>query len=197
MEPEGLTNAFAALGAGIDAAVEDVGVPVFVIDRGGRIRYLNERARTCFGDARNRLFVDMLAPESQRPAQLAFARKLLGTERVSQAERWLRTPDGVVPAEVHAVAIESGERVVGVFGIAAPEPARGRIGRLPRDGLTPRQTEVLDQLARGMSTQQIAAALAVSPETVRNHVRGILRALGVHSRLEAVVEARRLGLLAD
>jgi DNA-binding CsgD family transcriptional regulator len=44
---------------------------------------------------------------------------------------------------------------------------------------------------------QIADALGISRETVRNHVRGILRTLGVHSRLEAVVEAHRRGLLGD
>ena len=56
--------------------------------------------------------------------------------------------------------------------------------------------EVLLHLAAGESTDQISAALHVAPDTVRNHVRAILRTLGTHSRLEAVVEARRLGLIA-
>jgi DNA-binding NarL/FixJ family response regulator len=42
----------------------------------------------------------------------------------------------------------------------------------------------------------MAATLGVSPETIRNHVRAILRALRVHSRLEAVAEAHRRGLVA-
>jgi two-component system response regulator DegU len=45
-------------------------------------------------------------------------------------------------------------------------------------------------LERGRSTMQIAAELHLSPETVRNHVRHLLRAFGVHSRLEAVAVAR-------
>jgi DNA-binding NarL/FixJ family response regulator len=57
--------------------------------------------------------------------------------------------------------------------------------------LTPRQAEVLRLLEHGRSTQQIADDLHLSLETVRNHIRGILRALGVHSRLEAVAVARR------
>jgi DNA-binding NarL/FixJ family response regulator len=56
---------------------------------------------------------------------------------------------------------------------------------------------VLGQLAGGMSTTQIADSLGIAQETVRNHVRAILRAFGVHSRLEAVVEARTQGLLSD
>jgi DNA-binding CsgD family transcriptional regulator len=61
--------------------------------------------------------------------------------------------------------------------------------------LTSRQQEVLALLAEGLGTAAIAARLGLSKETVRNHVRAVLRALGVHSRLEAVVEARQRGLL--
>jgi DNA-binding NarL/FixJ family response regulator len=55
--------------------------------------------------------------------------------------------------------------------------------------LTPRQAEVLDLLERGRSTNQIAAELHLSIETVRNHIRHLLRAVGAHSRLEAVAIA--------
>ena len=57
--------------------------------------------------------------------------------------------------------------------------------------LTPRQTEVLRLLQKGYSTGQIAQELHLSTETVRNHVRHLLRALGVHTRLEAVAAAQR------
>ncbi len=57
--------------------------------------------------------------------------------------------------------------------------------------LTPRQTEVLRLLQKGHSTGQIAQELHLSTETVRNHVRHLLRALGVHTRLEAVAVAQR------
>ena len=59
----------------------------------------------------------------------------------------------------------------------------------PPAHLTPRQAEVLRLLA-GRSTKQIAHELHLSPETVKNHVRHLLRALGVNSRLEAVAAAR-------
>jgi DNA-binding NarL/FixJ family response regulator len=56
--------------------------------------------------------------------------------------------------------------------------------------LTPRQVEVLRLLQSGRSTQQIALELHLSTETVRNHVRRLLSALGVHTRLEAVALTR-------
>ena len=49
---------------------------------------------------------------------------------------------------------------------------------------------MLRLLERGLSTKQIARELHLSPETVRNHVRHLLRALGVNSRLEAVAAVR-------
>lgn len=80
--------------------------------------------------------------------------------------------------------------MIGVFGqildVEEEEPA-------PRHpDLTPRQSEVLRLLERGRSTEQIAGELQLSVETVRNHIRGVLRALDVHSRLEAVAMARRV-----
>jgi DNA-binding NarL/FixJ family response regulator len=60
----------------------------------------------------------------------------------------------------------------------------------PQLHLTPRQAEVLRLLERGRSTQQIADELQLSRETVRNHVRHLLRAVGATSRLEAVALAR-------
>ena len=50
-------------------------------------------------------------------------------------------------------------------------------------------------LAAGASTAQIQETLHLSRETVRNHIRNLLRALGAHSRLEAVAVARRRGLI--
>ena len=48
---------------------------------------------------------------------------------------------------------------------------------------------VLRHLAAGKSTADNAGSLGISTETVRNHVRGIMSRLGVHSRLEAVIRA--------
>jgi DNA-binding NarL/FixJ family response regulator len=61
--------------------------------------------------------------------------------------------------------------------------------------LTPRQLEILRLVAQGRSTASIAAELWLSVATVRNHVARTMRALGAHSRIEAVARAREAGLL--
>jgi DNA-binding NarL/FixJ family response regulator len=78
-----------------------------------------------------------------------------------------------------------------VFG-QVPQWSVERERREAHPHLTPRQAEVLHLLEDGRSTSQIAVELHLSQETVRNHVRHLLRALGVNSRLEAVAAARRL-----
>jgi DNA-binding NarL/FixJ family response regulator len=94
--------------------------------------------------------------------------------------------------------MDSGERVVGVFGLFNPKH-EGRGAPAPRGStlLTPRQLQVLQYLGEGRSTMEIAGEMNLARETVRNHIRAVLRGLGVHSRLEAVIEAQRLGLLDD
>lgn len=61
--------------------------------------------------------------------------------------------------------------------------------------LTPREREVLQLIAKGLSYQHIAQALQMSPHTVTTHIKQIYRKLEVHSRGEAVFEAQQLGLL--
>ena len=61
--------------------------------------------------------------------------------------------------------------------------------------LTARQLDVLRLLAQGKSTGEIARELTLSQTTVRNHVAGLIAALGVHTRLQAVIAAKRAGLL--
>ena len=61
--------------------------------------------------------------------------------------------------------------------------------------LTRREREVLSCLAEGLSTVAIAMRFSISRTTVRNHVQSILRKLGVHSRLAAVVFANQQKLI--
>ena len=63
------------------------------------------------------------------------------------------------------------------------------------DRLTEREQQVLELLAQGRDTDEIARTLVISPATVRNHVQHILAKWGVHSRLEAVSHAYQLGLI--
>ena len=61
--------------------------------------------------------------------------------------------------------------------------------------LSDREREILLEVARGRSNAEIAAALFLSPNTIKTHLRTIYRKLGVHSRAAAVARARALGLL--
>jgi LuxR family maltose regulon positive regulatory protein len=78
--------------------------------------------------------------------------------------------------------------------------SRGRTGlSLPVqplvEPLSKRELEVLDLLAEGLTNAEIAQRLVVSVPTVKSHTRSIYGKLGVHSRKEAVAQARDLGIL--
>ncbi len=76
---------------------------------------------------------------------------------------------------------------------AQPTPAPRRDDASER--LSPRESEVLDLIARGFTYAEIGGLLGVSLTTVHTHVRNIYAKLGVHSKTEAVHEARQVGLL--
>ncbi len=63
------------------------------------------------------------------------------------------------------------------------------------DGLTGRQREIIIMLAEGKSNKEIARELRILEGTVKLHVRGILRSLGVKNRTEAAIVAMRAGYL--
>lgn len=75
-----------------------------------------------------------------------------------------------------------------VVSVAASRPAVA-------NPLSPRETEVLNLLARGMSFAEISSVLNISCHTVTAHIKKIYRKLQVHSRGEAVYEAAQLGIL--
>jgi two-component system nitrate/nitrite response regulator NarL len=80
-----------------------------------------------------------------------------------------------------------------LVGRAAPEPASPRPAA-PFAELTPREREILECIADGMSNKMIARALEITDGTVKLHVKAILRKLGMRSRVEAAVAAVEHGL---
>lgn len=194
-----VSGAVAALGGDLDAVLGDVQVAAGVADRDGIIRWQNARAVELFGDRVGQPLASMVAPESSHDWRRQFSKKVLGSTKTTDYRMNAIGPDGRhVPIEVSSIAIEgSDHRVVGVFGVLQPRAVPFEPPPRAHHGLTPRQLEILHHLAQGHSTAQIAEMLAIQPETVRNHIRGVLRALGVHSRLQAVSEARRRGVLID
>ncbi|MCC9178753.1 response regulator [Arthrobacter sp. zg-Y750] len=91
--------------------------------------------------------------------------------------------------------------------LLAPEVTRQLVGRYAErirpagsatadSGLTPREREVLQLIAAGLSNAEIAAALVISSETVKTFVSRILAKLGLRDRVQAVVYAYRHGLVS-
>jgi len=177
------------------AALELLPVPVFTLSRDGMITWVNHATRELLGDVAGKPVMHVVAPESMPAVRDAMAKKIIGEVESTEYEAVLLRPDGSrVAVEVNSVALADHDHVVGIFGVfrpdrEMPDPAQ------PLLGLTPRQLQVLRLLAAGYSTQQMACQLKLSPETVRNHVRELLRRLEVHSRLGAVVAGRERGLI--
>ncbi len=73
--------------------------------------------------------------------------------------------------------------------------AKRRAMEAQLERLTPREKEVLKLMAEGYSSRAIAEDLHISYTTVRTHIRGLGGKLAVHSKLEAIVKARELGLI--
>jgi DNA-binding NarL/FixJ family response regulator len=107
-------------------------------------------------------------------------------------------PEDLIAA-VHTVA--SGDSLL------SPSVTRRVIDRMARqpalvpaedarlDGLTPREREVLNLIARGLANREIAAALVVEESTVRTHVKRILMKLGLRDRIQAVIFAYETGMV--
>jgi DNA-binding NarL/FixJ family response regulator len=99
---------------------------------------------------------------------------------------------------VAAIRLASGgESLWSREGLRRTSHARAAVPRAAADldaSLTRREAEVLKQLALGLSNKEIAQALEISYETVKEHVQHILRKLGVADRTQAAVWAVRKGL---
>ncbi|TGY90759.1 response regulator transcription factor [Marinicauda algicola] len=78
------------------------------------------------------------------------------------------------------------------------EPASSSAGSAgPASPLTTREAEILRLFSRGLSYRETGEVLSISSHTVGDHVKAIYRKLSVHSRAEAIFEARSLGLIAS
>ena len=182
-------------------ALEHVTVPACVLDAEGRMQWLNRGAIELVGNRVGQHFARAIAPEDLHLARAQFAKKLIGEAGSTEYNLTVLGTDGRrVAMRVSSVPLWADGEIVGVFGLCYP--ACGVDGGTAPPGpaaeapeLTARQYETLALLADGLGTAEIAQRLGVAEETARNHIRGLLRELGVHSRLEAVVAGYRIGLL--
>jgi DNA-binding NarL/FixJ family response regulator len=111
--------------------------------------------------------------------------KSSGIEEIVDAVRRLRSGEQLIPPQEVIEAV----RFVGRERLREHEAQRS-IGRL-----TPRERELLQALAEGLSDKEIAQRLYVGVGTVRSHMTHLLAKFGVDSRLQALVFAIRYGLV--
>ena len=97
-------------------------------------------------------------------------------------------------AESFRQPIIDGVVMTNPFEIESARAIREPANALPVH-LTPRQLEVLALLCEGLPNKFIGRRLNIAGATVKTHIAGILRALNVSNRLQAVIAARRLGLI--
>lgn len=174
--------------------LEKARVPAGIVDREGLFTWQNDAARDAVGDVLGRPLTSLVAPEDVAKVEKQLESKLAGGPPTDY-EVDILTPKGKRrKAEISSIAIPNGDVCQAIFGVAVLGPPRAEPASA---GLTPRQHEVLQLLGEGASTTDIAAMLHLTTETVRNHIRSVLRALGAHSRLEAVAIAHRQGLLHE
>jgi DNA-binding NarL/FixJ family response regulator len=101
-------------------------------------------------------------------------------------------------AAVHTVA--AGEALLSpsvtrrVIDRMAQQPTPALADQAKLDGLTAREREVLQLIARGLSNREIGAALAVEESTIRTHVKRVLMKLALRDRVQAVIFAYETGV---
>jgi DNA-binding NarL/FixJ family response regulator len=109
-----------------------------------------------------------------------------------------RTRPEELIAAVHTIA--AGDSLLSpsvtrrVIDRMAQQPAPDLADRARLDTLTPRERDVLELIARGLSNREIAAALVVEESTIRTHVKRILMKLNLRDRVQAVILAYETGL---
>ena len=133
--------------------------------------------------------VDEYAFAGLQAGASAFLLKDVAPSELIHAVRVVASGDAVVAPRVTQRLLETYVR-----GAARPAPAAG-----PRDPLleelTPRETEMLEAMAEGLSNAEIAHRYFLSEATVKTHVRRILTKLHLRDRVQAVVYAYETGLV--
>jgi PAS domain S-box-containing protein len=183
------------LGGNITTALEDMPLPAALLDRDGIIRWHNRAASAIPTGRVGSEFSEFVASE-ERAKIRSIIDGVLRDGEPAEFTVQVRNPTGAhVTIHASAVPVRGGGSVVAVFGLGRTADATASPGTVSGTDLTKRQVDVLHLLAEGRSTDEIASHLSLSPTTVRNHVANLIAALGVHSRLQAVVAASKAGLL--
>ncbi len=131
--------------------------------------------------------LDEYIVEALRAGASGFLTKDVPTEELVRAVRVVAAGDALLTPAVTRQLLDR---------VARRLPAAIGHGPESLNELTDREREVLELLARGMSNAEIAEALVVGEATVKTHVSNVLMKLGLRDRVQAVVLAYEIGLVA-
>jgi DNA-binding CsgD family transcriptional regulator len=187
----GLDNPLGVLPESWSGVIDAVIGPLLILPFLLGVAAVVQRLRRPAGDERPRLTAVLLGV-------LAFALSVTLTDLLwPAASTWFHVAGvAVLTATIVSATVRGQFAPVLVAAPAAAGVELRPVGRPERcspalDNLSPREREVMEYVARGLTNSQIAEVLVISPITVRNHVSSILTKLGVCNRTQAV--ARFLG----
>src|SRR5262245_60011695 len=99
------------VGEDVEQALENVGVPSYVLDETGIVRGINPAAERLLGDIRGRHYTSVVAPEETRRAREMFSRKVHGSTAATEESAVLVSTTGTrMAVELSAVRLKNGER---------------------------------------------------------------------------------------
>jgi PAS domain S-box-containing protein len=182
--------------------VDSLVVPASLHDVDGWIVHANPAAERASGYSNAQLVgrhhTGLLPPEARENVETQFRRAVELGEPTDFETVFFDAGGHLRGTRAQHLPLREDDKIVGVLILAfdVRRPPSEPIHVRPDPRLTPRQREILGLIASGLSTAEVARELTLSPETVRNHLRNAFRELGVHTRVEAIVAAQRLGLLA-
>jgi PAS domain S-box-containing protein len=184
-----------------------VDLAVIGTDADGVVTTWNSRAETLYGwsreEACGRHIIELLMPPESRRAAESILATLQRGGAWQGPFRLQRRDASIITAFVkNSPIVDDAGVLIGVVGVSIEiadtelatavrtlaEVDRGAPSRRART-LSPREREVLGLLARGLTGEQIAERLVLSPETIRTHIRNAREKLGASTRVEAVTMA--------
>jgi PAS domain S-box-containing protein len=174
--------------------------PASLHDVDGRFVHLNAAAERAIGLSRAQLlgrhFTEPVPQEARENVAEQFRRAVECGQPTDFETVFIDASGQLRGVRAQHLPLCSGDAIVGVLILAFAARRPPSVGPHPQPRLTPRQREILNLIAAGLSTSEMAEKLSISTETVRNHLRSVFTELDVHTRLEAIATAQRLGLLA-
>jgi PAS domain S-box-containing protein len=182
--------------------VDSLVVPATLHNIEGRFVHMNAAAERASGKSNAEMLglplTELLPPEARRNVEAQFRRVVELGAPTDFETVFIDESGHLRGVRVQQLPLRDGEGIVGALILAfdVRQPPVEPIGLTPEPQMTARQRQILGLIASGLSTSEIARELTLSTETVRNHVRNVFRELHVHTRLDAIAAARRIGLLA-